>query len=89
MPFGVIHVASAAFGVPLRTFTTGTAIGMVPCVFLYGLLGAQLARVAAAGKTLDVATFVNPSVGVPLFGLAALALIPALIREVRARMVRA
>jgi uncharacterized membrane protein YdjX (TVP38/TMEM64 family) len=88
MPFGIIHVAAAVFGVPLRIFTIGTAIGMVPCIVIYSLLGTDLDRIAASGQRVDAATLTDSRVLVPLFALAALALVPIVIRRIRERYAR-
>jgi uncharacterized membrane protein YdjX (TVP38/TMEM64 family) len=83
MPFGIIHVAAAVFGVPLGIFTLGTILGMIPCVLIYAALGADVDRIAAAGGRIDAATLTDSRVLVPLFALAALALVPVAIRRIR------
>lgn len=85
MPFGIVHVAAGAFHVPLRTFTIGTAIGMIPCVLIYALLGADLDRIFAKGGHVSATTFLSPAVFGPLFALAALALVPVAVRRLRER----
>jgi uncharacterized membrane protein YdjX (TVP38/TMEM64 family) len=85
MPFGIIHVAAAMFRVPLGTFVLGTVIGMIPCIAIYAVLGAQLDRIAAEGGHVNAATFLDVHVWGPLLALAALALAPTVVRWLRKR----
>jgi uncharacterized membrane protein YdjX (TVP38/TMEM64 family) len=85
IPFGIIHVAAAAFGISLRVFTLGTVIGMLPCVLIYSFLGEDLDQVLANGGHLTVADFLSLRVMAPLFALAALALVPIAVRRFRER----
>jgi uncharacterized membrane protein YdjX (TVP38/TMEM64 family) len=84
VPFGIVHVAAAVLGVSLRVFTLGTIVGMVPGIIIYAILGADLDRIAAAGQALDATTFLKPNVIGPLFALAALIVVPILVRRFRA-----
>lgn len=88
MPFGIVHVAAAAFGVPLRIFTLGTFVGMIPFVLIWAALGADLDQIAASGKRIDIGTLASSRVLLPLFALAALALVPVAIRRIRERLAR-
>jgi len=83
MPFGIVHVAAAMFKVPLGTFTLGTAIGMIPCVAIYALLGTELDRLAQQGRRVDATAFADARVWGPLLALAALALVPVAVRRLR------
>jgi uncharacterized membrane protein YdjX (TVP38/TMEM64 family) len=86
MPFGVIHVAAAYFDVSLPTFILGTAAGMVPCIAIYSLLGADLDALALHGGVPDAHALLHPSILLPLSGLAVLALVPVVARRVRAKL---
>jgi uncharacterized membrane protein YdjX (TVP38/TMEM64 family) len=85
MPFGIVHVAAAYFEVPLPAFTLGTMVGMVPCIVIYSLLGADIDLLASRGAVFNMAALMHPNVLVPLSGLAALAVVPAVLRQVRAK----
>lgn len=96
-PFWLVNLAPALLDVPLRTFVTATALGIVPGTFAFAAIGAgaraaigaqaeALAACRAGGRTdcvvqFDLAALVSPQL---LFGLAALglvALMPALWRR--------
>jgi uncharacterized membrane protein YdjX (TVP38/TMEM64 family) len=85
MPFGIIHVAAAIFGIPLRIFVLGTVIGMVPCIAIYAILGNDLDKILGSGRKLDASTLLEPRVLLPLAALAALALVPIGLKRLRER----
>ena len=63
-PFWVINIAPAIFNVPLRTYFTATAIGILPGTFAYAFLGEGIDSVIvaqeAAGDDLSVGDLVTP-----------------------------
>ena len=87
-PFWVINIAPAIFNVPLRTYFIATAIGILPGTFAYAFLGegidSVIAAQQAAGTELQVGDLVTPEITAAFLFLAIVALIPTIIKKVRA-----
>jgi uncharacterized membrane protein YdjX (TVP38/TMEM64 family) len=49
-PFFLVNLASAALGVPLKTYVIGTMIGIIPGTFAFASVGAGLDSVVVAAK---------------------------------------
>jgi uncharacterized membrane protein YdjX (TVP38/TMEM64 family) len=75
-PFFGVNLAAAFLRIPLRTFITATAIGILPGGFVYAWLGSGIEHVIASGAKPDLKIIFSPQVIGPLMGLAALALLP-------------
>ncbi len=100
-PFWLVNLAPALFGVRLSTFVATTALGIVPGTFAYAFLGAGLDsaigaqeitynRCLAAGRAdckldFDFQAAVTPELVAALGGLAVVALIPIVVKRLRAR----
>jgi uncharacterized membrane protein YdjX (TVP38/TMEM64 family) len=84
-PFFLVNLVPAFFGVRLRTFVAATSIGIVPATFVFSLCGAGLDSVFDAGSTLSLSGILTPEIVSALFGLAALALIPAIYHRFKDR----
>ena len=87
-PFWVINIAPAIFNVPLRTYFVATAIGILPGTFAYAFLGegidSVIAAQQAAGTELQVSDLITPEITAAFVILAIVALIPTIIKKVRA-----
>jgi uncharacterized membrane protein YdjX (TVP38/TMEM64 family) len=87
-PFWVINIAPAIFNVPLRTYFIATAIGILPGTFAYAFLGEGIDSVIeaqqAAGAELKVSDLVTPEITAAFVILALVALIPTVVKKVRA-----
>jgi uncharacterized membrane protein YdjX (TVP38/TMEM64 family) len=83
IPFWLVNIAVALFGVRLAPFLLATAIGIAPATTIYSALGAGIGDVLAAGGQPDLFVVFTPPVLLPLLGLAALALAPAAWRAWR------
>jgi uncharacterized membrane protein YdjX (TVP38/TMEM64 family) len=97
VPFWVTNLASAFFGVPLRTFALGTMIGVVPGTYAFAVVGSGLDSViraqkeareaclraggAACSVDLSVASLLTPPMIAAIAALAVLALAPVLVRR--------
>jgi uncharacterized membrane protein YdjX (TVP38/TMEM64 family) len=79
-PFWAVNLAAAALKVPLRTFVLATAIGILPGGFVYALLGNGLGAAVDSGEAPNLSLLARPEILAPLFGLAFLAMLPALAR---------
>jgi uncharacterized membrane protein YdjX (TVP38/TMEM64 family) len=100
-PFWLVNLAPALVGVPLGTFVAATALGIVPGTFAYALVGAGLESVVLAqedrynacfeaGRSecrldFDMAAAVTPELLAAIAALGVVALIPVVVRRLRAR----
>ena len=84
-PFWVVNLVPALLGVRLGIYVLGTAVGIIPGTLVYAMVGDGLGAVLDAGEALDLTIIFQPRFLAPLIGLAALALLPALYKLVKAR----
>ena len=100
-PFVLINLVAAVVGLRLRTFVAATAIGIIPGTFTFAFLGAGLDSVIraqgaiynaclASGRTdckldFDLKAAVTPELLGALAALGVLALIPVVVKRIRAR----
>jgi uncharacterized membrane protein YdjX (TVP38/TMEM64 family) len=77
VPFWLVNLVPAFFGVPLRTFVWTTAVGIVPGTVVYTSVGNGLGATLEAGGRPDLGVIFQPEVLLPLIGLGLLALLPA------------
>src|SRR5262245_21415976 len=103
-PFFLVHLVPAIAGVKLRTFMAATAIGIVPATFAFAFFGSGLDSVLAAqegpyraclaaGRSecpiqFDIGAIVTPQLLAAFAALGALALVPVLVKRLRARHTR-
>lgn len=103
-PFFLVNLVPAVAGVKLRTFTAATAIGIVPATFVFAFFGSGLDSVLAAqegpyraclasGRSecpihFDIGAIVTPQLLAAFAALGALALIPVVIKRLKARHAR-
>ena len=100
-PFWIVNLVPALVGVKLRTFAAATALGIIPATFVFAFVGAGLDSVIAAQQAayqsclaaarpdcrlaFHIDTALTPELLVALAGLGVLALVPVLVRRLRAR----
>lgn len=77
-PFFLVNLAPAFTTISLRTFVMGTLIGIIPGSFVFANLGQTLGRIDSLAGLLSMETIA----AFVLLGL--LALVPVLVRKVRA-----
>lgn len=82
-PFFLVNLAPAFLGVSLRDYLVGTFIGIIPGTFVYASVGAGLGAVFDSGGRPDLGIILSAPVLLPLLGLAALALVPAIVGRFR------
>jgi uncharacterized membrane protein YdjX (TVP38/TMEM64 family) len=103
-PFFLVNLVPAVAGVKLRTFVTATAIGIVPATFAFAFFGSGLDSVLAAQEGryraclasgqgecaihFDLSTIVTPQLLAAFAALGALALVPVLVKRLKARHAR-
>ena len=80
-PLGFITIGAALAGAPLRTFVAASVLGMVPSTIVYTGLGSGLNRKLDQGGRITPGDFADPQIILPLFGLAALAALPLVVRK--------
>ncbi|MEM1236419.1 MAG: TVP38/TMEM64 family protein [Pseudomonadota bacterium] len=83
LPFAVSNVALSLVGLPLWKYVTGTFIGIIPGAIVYTWIGAGVGEVFDRGETPDLGIIFEPHILGPLLGLAALAVLPILIKTLR------
>jgi uncharacterized membrane protein YdjX (TVP38/TMEM64 family) len=100
-PFWLVNIAPALFNVPLASFVAATLIGIIPGTFAFAFLGSGLDSIiaeqkavfeacVAAGRddcemTFEPGALLTPELIVAFVALGLVALIPVVIRRVRAR----
>jgi uncharacterized membrane protein YdjX (TVP38/TMEM64 family) len=84
-PFWLVNLVPAFLGVGLGTYVLGTFFGIIPGSFVYASVGNGLGAVFDAGETPNVGIIFEPSILVPIVGLAVLALLPVAHRKFMAR----
>lgn len=80
LPFFMTTLAAAAAGFPLRPFIIGTALGVIPQTAILANLGSGAAKVLDRGDHLTAAMLFEPSVLLPVAGLAAFGLLGILLK---------
>ncbi len=76
-PFWLVNLAAAACGMRLVPFVAATLLGIIPGTLVFAAIGEGVAGVLAKGGTPDFSLVFSPRVLLPLLGLAALTLLPA------------
>src|SRR5260370_1079879 len=84
-PLWLVNRAAGAVGLRLWVYILATFFGMAPTSFIYASLGNGLGEVLAQGHHPDLAVLFQPSVLLPILGLAALALLPVLYKRRRGK----
>ena len=80
IPFFAANLLPALLDVPLRRFAISTFFGILPGALVFTSVGAGLGRVLREGGTPDLSVIFAPHILLPLLGLAALSLLPVLLR---------
>ena len=81
-PFWVVNILPAFSGMRLAQFIGATAIGIIPGTSVYVAVGRSFDHLLARGETPNLAVLNTPHVWLPLAGLALLALLPTLYRQI-------
>ncbi|WP_299653415.1 TVP38/TMEM64 family protein [uncultured Jannaschia sp.] len=83
VPFFVANLVPALMGVSLRKYVATTFLGILPGSLVYTWVGAGLGEVFARGETPDLGIIFAPHILGPILGLAALALLPVVVKRLR------
>jgi uncharacterized membrane protein YdjX (TVP38/TMEM64 family) len=82
-PFWLVNIVPALLGMKLGPYALATLIGIIPGALVYSSVGAGLGVLIDSGKMPDLAIIFEWQILLPLFGLAALALVPVLYTRLR------
>jgi uncharacterized membrane protein YdjX (TVP38/TMEM64 family) len=85
VPFFLVNLAAAAFGVAAWRFVWTTAVGILPGAAVYTWAGQGLGAVFDRGEAPDPGLIFEPRFLLPLLALAALSALPVVLRLVRGR----
>lgn len=84
-PFWLVNLAPAFLGVRTSTFVGGTFVGIIPGALVFASVGTGLGAILASGGTPDGSALLQPQVILPIVALAALALVPVVLKRLRRR----
>lgn len=85
VPFFVANLLPALVGVKFRNFVWTTALGIVPGAIVFTWIGVGLGEVFDRGESPDLSILWEPHIIGPILGLCVLAVLPIVIKAVRAR----
>jgi uncharacterized membrane protein YdjX (TVP38/TMEM64 family) len=85
VPFWLINIVAGAAGIGTRAYVGASLLGMIPGAFVYASLGNGVGTLMEAGRKPNFHIMSEPSVLLPLIGLAVLALVPVVYKHWRAR----
>jgi uncharacterized membrane protein YdjX (TVP38/TMEM64 family) len=85
IPFFIANLAPAFVNVRLGNFIWTTFVGIAPATVVISSVGAGLGEVLDRGGEPDIGVIFEPYVLLPLLGLAALAMMPVILRKLRGR----
>jgi len=80
MPFAMVNLLAALFGVATLRFFWTTFVGILPGGVVYTWVGVGLGEVFARDETPNFGIILEPHILGPILGLAALALLPIFLR---------
>ncbi len=81
-PFWAVNIGAGALGVSLRNYIVGTFFGIVPGSFVYASIGNAAGAAFDAGENVSLSgILLKPTTLLPMIGLAALALLPILLKR--------
>lgn len=81
IPGWLVNLLPLAFPIPVRTVVLATFLGLLPISMIFASLGAGLAVMGAAPEPVSAAALLHWEVVLPLGALAALALLPVVVRH--------
>ncbi|MCI0381441.1 MAG: VTT domain-containing protein [Chlamydiae bacterium] len=82
-PFWIVNIASAFFGVPVRTFVWTTLVGITPGSFAFTLAGRGLEKIFESEQPFSIAAIFNIQLKIALILLGILALVPIIIKRIK------
>ncbi len=81
-PFWAVNIGAGALGVSLRNYLAGTLFGIIPGSFVYASIGNAAGAAFDAGESVTLSgILLKPTTLLPLVGLAALSLLPIVLKR--------
>ena len=84
-PFWVVNLLPAFLGVKTGMYMLTTFVGIIPGTAVYNVIGDGLGEVFESGAEFSLENAVSTEIVVGLAGLAVIALVPVVVRKMRAR----
>ncbi len=84
-PFWLVNLVAALAGMRFGTYVLGTFVGIIPGSLVYVSFGNGMGDLVAASRAPDLSILSQPSVLLPIIGLAVLPLMPVLHKRWRAQ----
>lgn len=85
-PFWGVNIAAGVIGVKLKNFVIGTFFGIIPGSFVYASIGNAAGAAFDAGEDVSLTGILTqPTTLLPILGLAALALLPIILKRFNKR----
>ncbi|MEL7026423.1 MAG: VTT domain-containing protein [Pseudomonadota bacterium] len=85
VPFFLANLIPSFLEVPLHRFVISTFLGIIPGTVVYTSVGAGLGEVFARGETPNFGIIFEPHILLPILGLAALSVLPIVIKALRGK----
>ena len=85
LPFFLANLIPAFVGARLDRYAITTVVGIIPGALVFTSIGAGLGDVFARGQTPELGVIFTLPVLLPLLGLAALALVPVVMKALRGK----
>ena len=84
-PFWVVNIVPALVGMRLSSYALATLIGIIPGTFVYVYVARGFDHILSQGRAPDFSSLTEWQIIGPLAALGALALLPVLIKHLKAR----
>ena len=84
LPFWVVNIVPALFGMRLNHYVLATFIGITPGTLIYVWVARSFDSLLSGGQSPDLSVLSEPAITAPLFALGLLSLFPALWKRSRA-----
>ncbi len=84
-PFWLVNIVPALLGMKVGPYALATLIGIIPGSIVFASVGAGFGMLIDRGEIPDLGVIFEPSILLPLLGLAALALVPVIYARIKGR----
>ena len=84
-PFWLVNIVPALLGMKFNRYVLATIIGIIPGAVVYASVGAGFGSLFERGEMPDLGVIFEPRILLPMLGLGALSLVPALYTHFKGR----
>ena len=84
-PFWVVNIVPALVGMRLSSYALATLIGIIPGTFVYVYVAQGFDHILSQGRAPDLSNLADWQIIGPLAALGALALLPVIIKKIKAK----